>query len=89
MTIKKLEKLERANDRLRKTVDYMQDALATLERKVRELKARPITVPTASLRVVEKAHDDWSAQPDTLANMNGHDVDMGAFARDVRKFAGA
>jgi hypothetical protein len=46
-------------------------------------------MPTTSSRVVEKGDDDWSAQPGTLAKVNGHEVDMDAFARDVRKFAGA
>jgi hypothetical protein len=39
------------------------------------------------LRVVEKAHDDWSAQPGTMAKVNGDTVDIDALARDVRKFA--
>jgi hypothetical protein len=36
MTIRKLEKLELANRRLRKSVDYLEDGIATLERKLRD-----------------------------------------------------
>lgn len=88
MSMKRLEKLERSNDNLHKLMHRLQNGIAKLEDMVRELKAQPITVPSTSLRVVEKGDDDAFVQPGTLAKVNGHEVDMDALARDVRKFAG-
>ena len=91
MDVKKLQKMVAAGgSELQKAIGEMNDGLATLESKVRELETKPIIVPETSYCVLEKADDDAMAHDSgQRVRANGHAVDVDSFARDVRKFAGA
>ncbi len=89
MNAKKLQKMfESGNSaEVRKAAAELNDGLAKLEGKVAALEAKPILLPT-SYRVVDKAYDDDAAHGEAhYGTMNGHAVNLGTLARDVRKHA--